>query len=400
MTTIEIKVPKLFDSQRVILKDEHRFKVLACGRRYGKTTVAKSDMARRLIRGQSVSFMTPVYKTLEEVWADTKNIVQALITDKNETNRSLTLSTGGKLECWSLLEPNRIRSRGYDYIYIDEAAFVPNLIQTWNKVLRPMLADRLGGAMFMSSPRGYNDFYQLYGMARKDDEWTSFQHATWDNPHIAADEIEKIRKSLPESDFDQEYGAAFTSKSGLIFKEWSDENISDSAVYNSDLPIIWGVDDGYVHGDGIGTASYHPRVILFIQIDPRGFINVIDEYIATLELSEISIQNALNYPYPLPYTAYVDSSAQELKSRIWAKGIQTVNGTHRVQDGIDVVRRYVLNGDGQRLLKVHPKCVNLIHDFEHWAYERTPLGELKPSKIDENCIDGLRYALVTATRGL
>jgi len=221
MTTIDIRVPKLFDAQRTIMTDTHRFKVLACGRRFGKTTVAKSDMVRRLLRGQAVSFMTPVYKTLEEVWDDTKHIVNALITDKNESNHSLVLKTGGKLECWSLIEPNRIRSRGYDYIYIDEAAFVPNLLQSWNKVLRPMLADRIGGAMFMSSPRGYNDFYKLYQNAREDSDWASFQHPTWDNPHIATLEVDKIKSSLPASDFDQEYGAMFTSKSGLIFKEWT-----------------------------------------------------------------------------------------------------------------------------------------------------------------------------------
>jgi len=141
-------------------------------------------------------------------------------------------------------------------------------------------------------------------------------------------------------------------------------------------------------------------VILFIQIDPRGFITVFDEYVATLELSEVSIANALAKGYPQPYTAYVDSSAQELKSRIWNYGIQTVNGTHRIEDGIDLVRRYVLNGEGMRLLAVHPRCVNLIHGFEHWAYERGALGELRPSKIDENELDALRYALFKATKGL
>ena len=390
---IVLHLPKLFESQKVIRDDATRFKVLCCGRRYGKTYIAKNLIPRQLAAGLSVSFMTPVYKTLEEVWEDIKRYTLPLVSGKDEMFKVLNTSTNGKLECWSLLHPNRIRSRGYDYIYVDEAAFVPDLLNTWNKVLRPMLADRLGGAMFMSSPRSYNDFYALYQLQKTDAEWKSFHHATWDNPHINADEIEKIRASMPQADFDQEYGALFQSRAGLVYDTWSDGNITPDAIYNPDLPVLWGVDDGYVNGDGIGTKSYHPRVITFGQVYPDGSVTIFDEYVATQELPEKSIDNALALPYQLPYTAYIDSSAQELKARIWSRGVQTVNATHKVSDGIDLVRRYICDGNGVRLLKVHPKCVNLIHDMEHYAYEKNQLGEIKPSKLNDNSADSLRYLL-------
>ena len=393
MSDVYIKLPKLHPSQLEVEKNPKRFKVLACGRRWGKSTVAAKILARRAMQGQTVSYMALTYKNVMEVWRLLKRLLKPAITRISEQEKFMEIAGNGIIEVWSLESPENIRSRAYDFIVIDEAAYVRDLLGIWNKTLTPMLADREGGALIMSSPRGYNDFYNFSTYEKKYPDWQTFRFPTWDNPFIPKAEIERVRAELPVEDFDQEYGAEFKSKSGLVYGTWSDDNLSESAIYNPDLPITWGVDDGYVHGDGIGTMSYHPRMILFAQMQPDGSVVIFDEYVATLELPETSIDNALALPYAKPYVAYIDSSAQELKARIWSRDIQTVNATHKVQDGIDLMRRYICDGNGVRLLKVHPKCIHFIHDMEHYAYEKNQLGEMKPSKLNDHGSDCGRYIL-------
>jgi PBSX family phage terminase large subunit len=185
---------------------------------------------------------------------------------------------------------------------------------------------------------------------------------------------------------------------GAIFDNFSVEfNVTEESDYNPELPfpVAWGCDDGYAQGEGQGTQSYHPRVILLGQDTPTGGVNIFAEYYVTGELSDRSIDNVLAWPYPVPETAYIDSSAKELQLRIWAKEIQTVMSTHRVSEGIKNLRRLICDGNGVRLLKIHPRCVNLIRELQSVRYDPNStvvdVGEPKPLKIDDHGPDALRY---------
>ena len=173
-----------------------------------------------------------------------------------------------------------------------------------------------------------------------------------------------------------------------------EDNVSESAEYNPAWPVVWGVDDGYAMGAGKGTASYHPRVFLLAQFTPQGGLNVFAEYGATLQVEETSLKNVLELGYPLPEMAYVDSSAAQLKARIWQMGVQTIGATHVVTEGIKNVRRLVCDGNGVRLLKVHPRCKELINEFQSYAYSdslSSVNGERKPDKVSDHFVDSCRY---------
>jgi phage terminase large subunit len=182
---------------------------------------------------------------------------------------------------------------------------------------------------------------------------------------------------------------------GAIYPNWDMDNVSAEAEYNADLPMFWGVDDGYVFGEGPGRSSYHPRVILFMQPLPNGGVHVVDEYYATGELSETSILNALAKPYKKPEGAYVDSSAAELKGRIWQTGIMTVGATHPVHEGIKVMRDLILDANGVRLFRIHPRCANLNREMASYRYDDASrvanVGEPKPMKVDDHGADAARY---------
>jgi phage terminase large subunit len=131
------------------------------------------------------------------------------------------------------------------------------------------------------------------------------------------------------------------------------------------------------------------------NITPQGFVHVFDEYHATGELSEVSINNALAKPYRLPEIAYIDSSASELKTRIHNANIQASGATHPVGEGIKNLRRFICDPNNVRMLKVHPRCINLIREMVSYQYDEhsrmATAGERKPAKIDDHFVDALRY---------
>lgn len=185
---------------------------------------------------------------------------------------------------------------------------------------------------------------------------------------------------------------------GAVYDNFSfADTVTEAAGYTPDLPVYWGVDNGYAHGDGPGTPGYHPRVILWLQQQPDGAVTVFDELVVTQELPEATIAAALARPYPHPALASVDSSAVELRRRLAEAGVRNVGATHRVADGIQVVRRFIGDGQGVRQLHVHPRCTTLIRELQSYRYDdraRTVEGgERKPLKLDDHAADALRYAL-------
>lgn len=184
---------------------------------------------------------------------------------------------------------------------------------------------------------------------------------------------------------------------GVVYDNFSLEHNIEEVEYNPNEYVYWGVDDGYAHGDGIGSPGYHPRVILIAQQRGDGGFNILDEYVRTLELPERSIHEVLQLPYDMPVLAQVDSSAAELRRRLADKGIVNGGATHRIEDGIKVVRRFICDGQDVRLLKIHPRCKHLIRELQSYRYDdRSSVvvsGERKPLKRDDHCTDALRYLL-------
>lgn len=389
--TLQIKLPRLFKEQREIIQHPARFKVLACGRRFSKTTIIVDQLINDMLSGYPVAYSAPSYKMVQDVWRILKRILTPVISYSNETERRIELITGGTLDMWSLESPDSIRGRKYYRVAIDEAAFIRNLKSIWERALTPLLTDLRGMALFASTPQGYNDFYQLYQYGILGVEgWKSFQYPTSANPFIPKDEIELQRRTLPPRSFGQEYEAVFEEDAGAIYDTFSQDNVSVLADYNPDLPVVWGIDDGYVFGEGKGTASYHPRVFLLAQYTANGGLNIFAEYIACGELSEVSIANVRAMGYPDPDVAYIDSSAAELKGRLWSAGIQTFGATHKVDEGIKNVRRLVRDGQNVCLLLIHPRCPDTIDEMQKYRMDMQRNPPV-PLKIDDHCPSTIRY---------
>lgn len=129
-----------------------------------------------------------------------------MIIRSNQQEWRIELRGGGVVEMWSLDSPDSGRGRSYAVAVVDECAMVSDLEAAWQRTIRPMLTDHLGGAWFLSTPKGMNYFKTLFdrGQDPEQKEWSSWQMPTAANPFLAAEEIESARLDLTEASFNQE----------------------------------------------------------------------------------------------------------------------------------------------------------------------------------------------------
>ncbi len=408
MTTITLKLPRPHEAQRDILNLPTRYKVISCGRRFGKTELfcnvllnGHSPATPGALQGYPVAYVSLTYKNVKELWGRlVDSIPPELIKYKNEGTQYLELITGGSIECWTFERFTSARGRAYAGICLDEAAQTRNLKEAWQEVFIAMLMDFKGWALIGSTPQGFNYFYDLfrYGQDPNKPNWESWQFTSYDNPYIDKLEIDQVKGVLPEVIFDREYLAKFSVNEGLVFGNFSHTgNVTEAAEYNPGLDTYWGVDDGYAQGGGVGTIGYHPRVFLLGQQTAIGGINIFDEYYQAGVMPESSLDEVMSWPYRLPRLALVDSSAAELRRRLSDKGIFNGAGSHRISDGIKIMRRFVCDGNGVRLLQIHPRCENFIRELQSYRYDEkgrsSEAGEPKPLKLDDHTIDACRYLL-------
>jgi hypothetical protein len=220
---IVLKFPVLHPAQQEIRASQARYRVLACGRRFGKTLLITDEGMESLAMGKRVAYFNLSYKQGREVWESFKRMAAPIIQRKDENERRLETITGGVLDMWSLDNEKTAENalgRYYDKVLFDEAARVPNLLTVWDKTISPMLMDTGGEALFASSPNGLGDFYTLFQRGNDPlfSDWQSFHYPTWANPHIRPEEIESARREKTAQAFAQEIEAAFLADGSGVFR--------------------------------------------------------------------------------------------------------------------------------------------------------------------------------------
>lgn len=388
---------RLHDGQKRIADDTTRFKVVVCGRRWGKTEFGKYLSLSQAEQGKHVWWILPDYPMSVDVWHDLKLTLNGRWAEKHEDQRLIRTSSGGVLRIRSASDVERLKGSGLDHVIFDETASTSR--QVWTEAIRPALSDKVGSATFLGTPKGVmNWFYELYQLGQDPAyaDWQSWNFPSWTNPLLKAEEIEAARRLLPANLFDQEYGAKFGSNAGLIYDNFDmTRNVTAEAEYDPSRYVYWGVDDGYAFGSGEGSESYHPRVVLLFQETDWGGMNVFAERYATGESSyDETINAVLEMGYPKPELAYVDGSAAMFRGKLTERDIQNANGTHVVTEGLKNVRRLVCDGNGVALLKIHPRCTKLVKEMLLYTYSdsmASPNGERKPAKVNDHGPDALRY---------
>jgi len=221
MTALKVK---LHPKQLEVFNDNHRFKVVAAGRRFGKSRLAAWMLLIEALKSKEkdVWYVAPTYQQARDImWGMLKELGHEVIVSAHENTSVLTLVNGRKISLKGSDRPDTLRGVGLAYLVLDEYADMkPNV---WEQILRPALSDVQGGAMFIGTPKGRNHFYELYKYAEsgKDEEWAGFHYTSYDNPLIPAKEIEAAKTSMSSFAFRQEFLSSFEAASRDLFKpEW------------------------------------------------------------------------------------------------------------------------------------------------------------------------------------
>jgi len=243
-----IKV-ELHPAQMEIFKSTARFKVVAAGRRFGKSRLAAWVLLMEGLKSKDkdVFYVAPTFQQAKDImWGTLKELGEGLIKSTHENTATITLINDRKIYLKGSDRPDTLRGVGLRYVVLDEYASMKPSV--WELILRPTLADVKGSALFIGTPDGKNHFYDLWLQAGKEDypEWEQFSYNSTDNPLLDPEEIEAARQSMSSQAFRQEFEASFESFNGGIFKEeWFE--------VNEDEP-----DDGYY----------------CIAVDPAGFESI------------------------------------------------------------------------------------------------------------------------------
>ena len=140
--------------------------------------------------------------------------------------------------------PDSLRGEGLDFVVMDECAFMQR--EAWTEAIRPALSDRLGKALFISTPKGRNWFWENYQRGINGEQgWQSWTYPTSTNPFIDKGEIEAAKRDLPEIIFRQEYLAEFVDDQGGVFRR-----VQESAVLSPSEP-----ENGKQYVAGVDVAA-------------------------------------------------------------------------------------------------------------------------------------------------
>jgi hypothetical protein len=212
--------------QLKVWQSKKRFKVLACGRRVGKSNFAiKKTLAEGVAapKGSAVVYVAPTQSQARQIcWDALLDEGKDVIKSAHVNSMDITLVNGVKIHVRSAENPDTLRGLKLYFAVIDEAAFIKD-DTIWTKIIRPALSDLEGEAILISSPSGRNWFYDLFKYAESgdDEDWEAYHFTTYDNPTIKPKEIEAAKKSLSSFVFRQEFEASFaTAGSGLFKEEW------------------------------------------------------------------------------------------------------------------------------------------------------------------------------------
>tara|TARA_B100000287_G_scaffold216519_1_gene204302 strand:- start:4355 stop:5635 length:1281 start_codon:yes stop_codon:yes gene_type:complete len=368
---------------------KYRFVCAAISRRQGKTYIANIlGQLVSLVPGCHILVMSPNYNLSQISFDLQRQLLKHFdleVAKDNAKDRVIELTNGSTIRMGSVNQVDSTVGRSYDFIIFDEAALADGET-AFNVALRPTLDKAESKALFISTPRGRNNWFSRFyqrGFNDEYPEWCSV-HATWqDNPRATAEDIEEAKKTMSEAEFNQEYMADFNVFEGQIWKFDYENCVADlSEMEFRNCDVISGLDVGFKD----------PTAFLVIMFDGEKFYVVEEYYEAekTTEqhaevIGEIMERRLVDY-------CFIDSAAQQTRFDLAQNyDITTTNAKKSVNDGIAHVSSLVENN---RLI-IDQRCLETLRSMDQYRWDPNPnlIREKPLHDSSSHMADALRYAL-------
>ena len=213
---------KLLPWQQQVWNDQSRFKVVAAGRRTGKSRLAAWMLIVEALQADrgNVWYVAPTQGQARDImWLTLLELGNPVIESSHVNNMQIKLVNGAVISLKGADRPETMRGVSLKFVVLDEYADMKPSV--FEQILRPALADLKGKSLFIGTPMGRNHFYELYNYGEKNDdkEYKSWHFTSFDNPLLDPKEIEAAKKSMSSFAFRTEFMASFEAASGGIFKE-------------------------------------------------------------------------------------------------------------------------------------------------------------------------------------
>lgn len=383
--------------QKIVRETEARFKIFAIGRRGGKTLYCVRDSRDGLVTdlvlpNQHVWVVAPNYDLTQRVWDDLYNMAvgpfKPIISRINNTKGNYKIETalGTVIEAKSADEPESLIGVGLTKIIIDEAARVKQ--KAWTQSLRPTLLDHKGKAIFISTPKGKNWFWELWtlGQSKEELDYASWRFTTYDNEYLDRAEIDKLIKEMPEYEYRQEILAQFEETAEQLFRK-----VRERAVGTFKEPVKG---HRYQIGVDLGRKTSYTVITVIDEMTTPYEVVHIDRFKTVDWALQIERLKTIWNKYPC-LRARVDATGvgDPLIEDIEHKGIRVepyVIGDKSKKQYIDKLSIFIQEGK-----VIYPAYQDLLNELETYGREISDEGRVKYKplgKFKEDCVSSLALA--------
>lgn len=391
MTTANVTIAwSPHDGQRDVLASDARFRIVACGRRWGKTEMSAHEAVRYLGEPETlVWWVAPTYDIADIGFNAAEDALPDPLIDgapKRSKPKAIDCKNGSRISFRSADREDSLRGEGLDLLILDEAAMIPE--RAWSNELRPTLSDTVGDMIAISTPKGRGWFYRWFERGESADfpNTQSWQSPTSENPHIPDSEIADARHELPRRVFEQEYEAVFRDESGGVFEQL------DTRLFTAhyDLPLA---PESAEPPFAIGVDfARHQDWRVTVVLDATGRLVYFDrDQHETWPQIQARVETVSErYPGPVAVDASRDN---KIVADLERAGVPVEPVTFSASRKQALIENLVSRIENEELTA--PDVPQLRHELSIFEYDVTRAGNVRyhaPEGFHDDCVDALALA--------
>lgn len=391
-------VYRLTQPQAKIFSSRKRFKVVNAGRRFGKTWVSGAFIMNKACNFEKkvIIYVAPTLVMARNLMWDTwikDHVPEEYIKHKNEQNMVMKFTNGSVLYCLSAEHPDRLRGLAADLLIIDECAMISN---DFYDVVSPVLADKHhdGEGLYISTPKGYNWFYDLYCFGKEHPEnYDCFQYTTIEGGNVADEKIAEDKARMSPKMFAQEYLASFESVSERVYENF------DRVNNTCEMDVNWGLGDIHVGMD----FNVNPMTAVIATYE-RGQLYIFDEIVEkgsnTEEVAKLIKKKypgttVYVYPDPTGHRGQTNAPVGQTDFSILRRNgfiVCAPSHPYATKDKFNNVNAALLDANGKRHVFIaNERCPHLRKAWEGYQYKEN--GDTDKSSGLDHVSDAAAYMI-------